>query len=110
MATDEIKGTGTLRTTSRTPTEWKVTYRFAFQANIVKRTGFARVAANIDNEGRVTATNGDFIPEGHFKLTAEDAEVLASDFLHFADKYTFNASPMPCSWRLGLLPVLFWCS
>ncbi len=34
----------------------------------------------------------------------------SSDFLHFADKYTFNISPMPCSWRLGLLPVLFWCS
>jgi hypothetical protein len=76
VATDEIKGTGTLRTTSGTPAEWKVTYQFAFQANIVKRPGFPHVAAKIDNEGKVTAPNGDFIPEGLFRLTAEDGEIL----------------------------------
>jgi hypothetical protein len=49
-------------------------------------------------------------PSGVTAVPARLIPIFKNQEGFFADKYMFNISPMPFSWRLGLLPVLFWCS
>lgn len=71
-----LEGKGTLRTTTGTPQEWPVQYRFVIETNVVTRPGFPPAVGKSKSEGIVTAINGGSIPTGYYQLTAHDGEVI----------------------------------
>jgi hypothetical protein len=72
-----LEGEGTLRTTTGTPAEWQVQYRFVIDTNLVIRPGFKPAIGKSHPQGTVTAINGDSLPEGYYQLTAtHDGEIM----------------------------------
>lgn len=71
-----LEGKGTLRTTTGTPQEWLVQYRFVIDTNVVTRPGFPPALGKSKSEGKVTAINGDSIPAAYYQLTADNGEII----------------------------------
>jgi len=73
---DTLKGKGRLVSGDKPPTEYQVEYEFHILTRIVERPGLPRVASQRSSTGVVRSTDGKAIPEGYYRLYAEDGEVL----------------------------------
>jgi hypothetical protein len=78
-----LKGRGQLEDWQAPHGKHEVDYHFEIVTEIVERQGFPPVAGRRRSKGNIVSTVGDRLPEGEYRLYAEDGEVLKVKNLGF---------------------------
>ena len=76
MLNDTIRGEGQLEDWDRPTEKTQVAYEFEITTEISAAAGLSGVTTRRHSTGKIHALDGEFIPQGFYRLYASDGEIL----------------------------------